>query len=177
MKVSKELMDKIGELLDRSTTISAAEKAVLLLSIALLIEEWSTCWYVRSERVVQFKGHWTRNTYTHWHVCHEVHLLDDVQLGGIPGWLDMPPAVEYVAGAIPPLLWPHLGTVVGTMVRERHISWLMGEVAYPVKRVQPQRKLIIDPAIVIGSIVLTGWENPEHQRPGWWMRLDRYFAG
>ncbi len=37
----KELLDKIGELLDRSTTIGRAEKAVLLCSIARLIEEWA----------------------------------------------------------------------------------------------------------------------------------------
>ena len=134
------------------------------------------CWYVRSERIVELKGHWTQNTYAHWHVTKEVHLMDAEQLGGIPGWLDLPPAVERVAAAVPPLLHADLGTVVGTMVRERHISWLVGEVTYPAPRVQPQRKLIIDPAIVIGSVCLTGWETPEHRRPGWWMRLDRYLA-
>lgn len=134
------------------------------------------CWYVRSERIAQLKGHWTQNTYAHWHVTKEVHLKDAEQLGGIPGWLDLPPAVERVVAAVPPLLHADLVTVVGTMVRERHISWLVGEVTYPEAHVQRQRELIVDPAIVIGSVVLTGWETPEHRRPGWWIRLDRYLA-
>ena len=50
--------------------------------------------------------------------------MDAMTLGGVPGWLDLPPDVGRVVDAIPPLLWPELGTVVGTMVREREISWL-----------------------------------------------------
>lgn len=57
--------------------------------------------------------------------------------------------------------------MVGTMVKEREISWLAGEVSYPAERVLPRRRLVLDPAIVIGPIVLTGWELPEHTQPGW----------
>src|SRR5206468_3046138 len=98
------------------------------------------------------------------------------QLRGVPGWLDLPPAVEGVVRAVPPLLHPDLSTVVGTMVKEREISWYVGQESYTSEHDHPQRQPVIDPAITIGSVVLTGWESPEHRRPGWWMRLDRYFA-
>jgi hypothetical protein len=130
------------------------------------------CWYVRGEHRLRTRGHWTQNGYEHWEVCKEVHLMDAMHLAGIPGWLDLPRTVQGVVDAIPPILHPEIGTVVGTMVKEREISWLAGEVSYPAERVLPQRRLVFDPAIVIGPIVLTGWELPEHTRPGWWMRLD-----
>lgn len=135
------------------------------------------CWYARSERVCRPTARGAGDVYKHWHVCKEVHLMDAAQLGGVPGWLDMPPAAERVVSAVPPLLHPHLGTVVGTMVRERTISWVVGKATYPREQVRPQKELIVDRAVVIGSVVLTGWESAEHRRPGWWMRLDRYLAG
>jgi hypothetical protein len=130
------------------------------------------CWYVRGEHHLKPKGDRARNSYEHWEVCKEVHLMDAMHLAGIPGWLDLPRPVQNVVDAIPPLLHPELGTVVGTMVKEREISWLAGEVSYPGERVLPQRRLVFDPAVVVGPVVLTGWELPEHSRPGWWMQLD-----
>jgi hypothetical protein len=130
------------------------------------------CWYVRNERRLRLKSRWHWETYEHWHVCKEVHLMDAMHLAGIPGWLELPRPVQNVVDAIPPILHPEIGTVVGTMVKEREISWLAGEVSYPAERVLPQRRLVFDPAIVIGPVVLTGWEMPEHSRPGWWMQLD-----
>jgi hypothetical protein len=134
------------------------------------------CWYVRNEHWLYLQGHWSRNTYQDWHVCKEVHLMDALTLGGVPGWLDLPPHVQRVAEAIPPLLWSHLGTVVGTMVREREIQWLVDEVSYPAEQVQPQRRLVFDPAIVVGSVLLAGWEASEHRTPGWWMKVDCWLA-
>ncbi len=130
------------------------------------------CWYVRGEHRLRLKGDWAQNHYEHWEVCKEVHLMDAMHLAGIPGWLDLPRTVQNVVDAIPPLLHPEFGTVVGTMVKEREISWLAGEVRFPAERVLPQRRLVFDPAVVIGPVVLTGWELPEHARPGWWMQLD-----
>jgi len=103
--------------------------------------------------------------------------MDAARLAGIPGWLELPPAVDHVARAIPRIVWRHLSTVVGTMIREREIMWLAGAVRLPEDLVRPLREPVIDPAIAIGPIVLTGWETPEHRQPGWWMRLDRYLAG
>jgi hypothetical protein len=99
-----------------------------------------------------------------------------MHLRGIPGWLELPRTVQSVVDAIPPILHPEIGTVVGTMVKEREISWLVDEVSYPADRVLPLLALLFDPAIVIGPVVLTGWEMPEHSRPGWWMHLDRALA-
>jgi hypothetical protein len=131
------------------------------------------CWYARNEHHLRSKAaRRGQSAYEHWRVCKEVHLMDAMHLDGIPGWLELPREVQAVVDAIPPFLHPEIGTVVGTMVREREISWLAGEVTYPAERVVPRRRLVFDPAIVVGSIVLTGWELPEHYVPGWWQRLD-----
>lgn len=131
------------------------------------------CWYARNEHHLRSKAARPgQSAYEHWRVCKEVHLMDAMHLDGIPGWLELPREVQNVVDAIPPLLHPEIGTVVGTMVREREISWLAGTVSYPAERQRPLRRLVFDPAIVVGSIVLTGFELPDHYTPRWWQRLD-----
>jgi hypothetical protein len=133
------------------------------------------CWYVRNERRLRLEGHWSQFRYDHFRTVKEVTLMDAMQLQGVPGWLEMPRQVENVVNAVPPILHREIGTVVGTMVKEREISWLVGDYRLPADEVIPRRP-VFDPAIVIGSIVLTGWESAEHRVPGWWQQLDCWRA-
>jgi hypothetical protein len=109
-------------------------------------------------------------------VVHEVHLIDAMQVQGIPGWLKLPSHVEAVTNSIPRLLLPFVGTVVGTMIQQREIEWVVSTNTTFRQVFVPQRAPIFDPAIVIGSIVLTGWETDEHSAPGWWARLNMALA-
>lgn len=145
-----------------------------------------TCWYVRNEHQL----HWKQNTntlltedrmevtdfYEHWMLCKAVDLMDAMHLKGIPGWLELPERVANVAASIPCLLHPFLGTVVGTMIRCREIRWFAANRQFTHEQAVPQARPVVDPAITIGPVVLTGWESPEHFKPGWWAKLDMTFA-
>jgi hypothetical protein len=121
----------------------------------------------RTRRVVRV------GIYEQMHVLKEVHLMDARQVRGIPFWLKLPVNVRDVVLAIPRFLHGQIGTVYGTMIREREISWKIGELSLTREMVRPQRRILFDPAIVLGnSIVLTGWETHDSAQPGWWMKLD-----
>lgn len=160
----------------QQVSVYAAECLIAGVASGLLgIVSWHSgevCWYVRNERHCRPKGHWASFSYDLWQAVKEVTLIDAMHLQGVPGWLEPPAQVQNVVNAIPPILHPEVGTVVGTMVKERQISWKVGEVTLPAEEVTPRPRVVADPAIVIGRIVLTGWESPEHRRPGWWQRLD-----
>lgn len=130
------------------------------------------CCYARNERRLWLQGHWSGSRYECWHVVKEVHLMQAMTLRGVPGWLDTPPHIGRVVKAIPRSLVPFVDTVIGTMIREREHSWRVGEVQYqPHQRVAPQPAPVFDPALVIGPVVLTGYERPAHAKPRWWLPL------
>jgi hypothetical protein len=145
-----------------------------------------TCWYVRNEHRLNLKSEtreqitdvrdMVQQSYDHWMACREVHLMDAIHVKGIPGWLDLPERVRNVTRSIPRLLHPFIGTVVGTMICCRDIQWFVANRQHKHEVERPQQQLVFDPAIVIGPVVLTGWESPEHFRPGWWATLDMKLA-
>jgi hypothetical protein len=83
-----------------------------------------------------------------------------------------------VVNAIPEWLRPYVQTIVGTQIRVREISWraetriIETEPRPVIENLADLPGALGDPAIVVGPIVLAGWELPEHFRPGWWMRYD-----
>ncbi len=100
----------------------------------------------------------------------------DFSLEGVPGWLKMPAWAKNVIQAIPEWLQAQVQTVVGTQIRVRQIRWSVQTITVanpiPIDTVAPMRGVNFDPAVVVGPIVLAGWEAPEHFTPGWWMRYD-----
>lgn len=146
----------------------------------------NTCWYVRNEHQLHWAGQSERTLsvdrvevthhYDHWMLCKAVDLMDAMHLKGIPGWLELPERVANVAATIPCLLHPFVGTVVGTMIRCREIKWFVANRQYSHEQAVPQARPVVDPAITIGPVVLTGWESPEHFKPGWWAKFDMSLA-
>lgn len=161
---------------------------VLTLGVAtglLGVVRWpgaESAWYVRNthqyhvtkERVSQRgRGHsQVQLDYEHRLACTEVHLMEAARLDDVPGWLKVPSSSAAVVAAIPWTLRPFVSTVVGTVIRQREIAWVVGQAKTSHEVVRPIPVPHFDPAVVIFSpdrglgIVLTSWEADPKSGPG-----------
>lgn len=104
-----------------------------------------------------------RQTTTHRTVRHE-HRLENAKLESLADCsMVLPAGITEIVAAIPPWLKSVMRIVVGHCVHERIIEHDIGESVDEevVRRESVRTERYIDPAIVLGSYVLTGWGDRE----------------
>jgi len=104
-----------------------------------------------------------RQTTTHRTVRHE-HRLENAKLDSLADCsMALPAGITEIVAAIPHWLKPVMRIVVGDCVHERIIEHDIGESVDEevVRRESVRTERYIDPAIVIGRYVLTGWGDGE----------------
>ena len=104
-----------------------------------------------------------RGRHHHRFARHQHDVMQAIHTSVLDSRVVMPPQVQRLCEAIPAWLYPFVQVIDGTIIRERIIERDVGADQWADVRLRDEPIIGYEPAVIIGTFVLTGWGPREVQ--------------